>query len=53
MSDREELAHIISKLESHKGGTYQLSKADLRMVMFYLKDYQRLLKKLEGDFKNE
>jgi hypothetical protein len=51
--DTEQLTLIISKLEAHKGSTYQLSKTDLRMVMFYLKDYQRLIKKLDGDHKDE
>ena len=29
MDDREQIKELIKKLEAHKGGRYQLSKADL------------------------
>lgn len=53
MDDREQIKILINKLEAHKGGTYQLSKADVLKVLFYLKDYQVLRDKLNGQFVKE
>jgi len=53
MDDREQIKELIKKLEAHKGGRYQLSKADLLKVLFCLKDYQLLRDKLNGQFRKD
>jgi hypothetical protein len=52
MGQTEELIRIISKLEAHKGTRYQLSVQDLKIVLFFLKDYQMLINKLKGEYKD-